>query len=63
MSINTKFSFSQDKDTKLITISVFRKYGDKPDDWICYDEKIEDLTVEEIKGLQHKVNGLFEKKN
>lgn len=56
-----KYKASQDSDTKLISISVFRKNGEAIDDWIMY-EKLEDLTVEELRYLRDYLCVLFKKK-
>lgn len=56
-----KYQAYQDDDTKLINVSVFRKNGEAPDDWIMY-EKLEDLTVEEVRKLKDYLCSLFKKK-
>ena len=62
MSNTIKYIVSQDKRNKRVTLEVFRNNGETKDDWIMY-EKIEDLTVEELRKLKDYLCGIFKKKD
>jgi hypothetical protein len=46
----TKFKITQAPDTLRVRLEVWRKYGDKKDEWMS-DESFNDMTVSELKAL------------
>lgn len=58
MSDNTKFRVTQDSETKKTILEVWRKFGENKDDWVMY-EKLEDLSVSELKELRNFLINLF----
>ena len=62
MSCDIKFKVSQNPDTRLIKLEVWRKYGDKPDEWIN-DESLTGLSFEEFKKLGEYINSKTTKKS
>jgi len=60
MSQNTKFKVVQSPDTHKIRLELWRKYGDKPDEWMS-DEVLSDLSVQELKELGNYIISLIQK--
>jgi len=60
MSQDTKFKVVQSPDTHKIRLELWRKYGDKPDEWMT-DESLTDLSVQELKELGLYITTLIEK--
>lgn len=60
MSQNTKFKVVQSPETHKIRLELWRKYGDKPDEWMT-DESLTDLTVSEFKELKNFLTDIFTK--
>ena len=60
MSQDTKFKVVQSPDTHKIRLELWRKYGDKPDEWMT-DESLTDLSVKELKELGLYITTLIEK--
>jgi len=60
MSQDTKFKVVQAPDTHKIRLELWRKYGDKPDEWMT-DESLTDLSVQELKELGQYISKLIEK--
>lgn len=60
MSQDTKFKVVQSPDTHKIRLELWRKYGDKPDEWLN-DESLTDLSVKELKELGLYIASLIEK--
>ena len=60
MSKDTKFKVVQSPDTHKIRLELWRKYGDKPDEWMT-DESLTDLSVQELKELGLYITNLIEK--
>lgn len=60
MSQDTKFKVVQSPDTHKIRLELWRKYGDKPDEWLNY-ESLTDLSVKELKELGLYIASLIEK--
>jgi hypothetical protein len=58
MSDNTKFRVTQDSETKKTILEVWRKFGENKDDWVLY-EKLEDISVSELKELRNFLINLF----
>ena len=58
MSDNTKFRVTQDSETKKTILEVWRKFGENKDDWVMY-EKLEDISVSELKELRNFLINLF----
>ena len=58
MSDNTKFRVTQDSETKKTILEIWRKFGENKDDWVMY-EKLEDLSVSELKKLRNFLINLF----
>lgn len=61
MSQNTKFKVVQSPDTHKIRLELWRKYGDKPDEWFS-DEALTDLSVQEFKELRDYINSKIKTK-
>lgn len=55
-----RFKVSQNPDTHLIKLEVWRKYGDKVDDWINY-ESFTELSFKEFKQLGEYINSKIKK--
>jgi len=62
MSQDTKFRVVQAPDTHKIRLELWRKYGDKPDEWMT-DESLTDLTVSEFKELVEYVLSVTKRSN
>jgi hypothetical protein len=60
MSQHTKFKVVQSPDTHKIRLEVWRRYGDKPDEWFT-DESLTDLSVQDLKELGLYITTLIEK--
>ena len=60
MSQDTKFKVVQAPDTHKIRLELWRKYGDKPDEWMS-DEVLSDLSVQELKELGNYIISLTQK--
>jgi hypothetical protein len=45
-----KFKVTQAPDTLRVKLEIWRKYGEKEDDWVCY-ETLTDMKVSELKAL------------
>ena len=60
MSQDTKFKVVQSPDTHKIRLELWRKYGDKPDEWMS-DEVLSDLSVQELKELGNFIISLIQK--
>ena len=60
MSQNTKFKVVQSPDTHKIRLELWRKYGDKPDEWMS-DEVLSDLSAQELKELGNYIISLIQK--
>ena len=60
MSQDTKFKVVQSPDTHKIRLELWRKYGDKPDEWMS-DEVLSDLSVQELKELGNYIISLIQK--
>jgi len=60
MSQETKFKVVQAPDTHKIRLELWRKYGDKPDEWMS-DEVLSDLSVQELKELGNYIISLIQK--
>ena len=58
MSQDTKFKIVQAPDTRKIKLEVWRRYGDKPDEWMT-DESLTDLSVTELKELGEYINHII----
>jgi len=61
MSQDTKFKVVQSPDTHKIRLELWRKYGDKPDEWFS-DEALTDLSVQEFKELRDYINSKIKTK-
>jgi len=57
---DTKFKIIQSPDTHKIKLEVWRKYGDKPDEWMT-DECLTDLSVLELKMLGDYIQDKIQK--
>ena len=60
MSQDTKFKVVQSPFTHKIKLEVWRRYGDKPDEWFS-DEALTDLSVQELKELGNYIISLIQK--
>jgi len=60
MSQSTKFKVVQNKETKKVQLELWHKFGEKDDDWLCY-EKFEDMTILELKELSDYLNMTLKK--
>lgn len=58
MSQDTKFKVVQSPDTHKIRLEVWRRYGDKPDEWMT-DESLRDLSMAEFKELAVYINSII----
>jgi len=58
MSQDTKFKIVQAPDTRKIKLEVWRRYGDKPDEWFT-DESLRYLSVKEFKELGEYINRII----
>jgi len=58
MSQDTKFKVVQSPDTHKIRLEVWRRYGDKPDEWMT-DESLRDLSITEFKELAAYINNII----
>ena len=45
-----KFRIKQSPDTLRVKLEIWRKYGEKEDEWMC-NENLTDITVSELKKL------------
>ncbi len=48
--MDTKFKLSQNPQNHLVRLELWRKYGEKSDEWLS-EEKFTDLTVKELEQL------------
>lgn len=60
MSQDTKFKVVQSPDTHKIRLELWRKYGDKPDEWFS-DESLTDLSIQEFKELGNYIISIIQK--
>ena len=48
--MDTKFSLRQNPQNHLVKLELWRKYGEKSDEWLS-DEKFTDMTIKELEQL------------
>jgi len=60
MSQDTKFKVVQSSDTHKIRLEVWRRYGDKPDEWFS-DEALTDLSIQDFIELGNYIISIIQK--
>ena len=60
MSQDTKFKVVQSSDTHKIRLEVWRRYGDKPDEWFSY-EALTDLSIQDFIELGNYIISIIQK--
>lgn len=60
MEENSKFKLVQNKLSKTLTLEYWTKYEKNPDDWVNTD-KIEDISVDDLKKLRDYINKVCNK--
>jgi len=58
--MDTKFSLRQNPQNHLVKLELWRKYGEKSDEWLS-DEKFTDMTIKELEQLAEFITNKINK--